>query len=359
MPAAFTPTLDGRDIVSEFGTASVVASQDTVTSFGDRVRAECQPVLAAGSELDQMFVQDGSIDVAITGNLEGSSPAGGNQNQLVLFLDTIPDAGEATLDNNAGRIYDMIGDTLPMNADFALIAHIWDGTAYVHLINLITNEELYIGSNPLGSGEGELDNGGPVPGWQFALNNSNVQGVNDIAAQDPINDPFDQQISNAQTATTGFEISIPPDAVGSPAEGEQICLFAIITNSYAGYLSNQILPAGLGGDRPNFGGDATDLALAGYSCLTTYIGPPPGLCNDPRFDTEPDGDVDQDDFAELQKCFTGPGGGVPAGCGCFDWNPGTGEGDGDIDTEDWGLFEICASGPGISANAACDDVLIP
>jgi len=147
--------------------------------------------------------------------------------------------------------------------------------------------------------------------------------------------------------------------VGSPFEGDPICLFAMVTNSYASYLSNQFLPADLGGGRANYDDGIDDLAAAGYSCLSTYIGPPPPGCPDPRYDADRDGDVDQADFAVLQACYTGSGGGVASGCECFDWNPATTEGDGDIDAEDYGLFEFCASGPGIPAEQTCDDPLEP
>ncbi|MDM8004596.1 MAG: hypothetical protein QUV05_00360 [Phycisphaerae bacterium] len=356
-PGTFSPTLDGRDIVTEFGASNVVASQDTVTSYGDRVQAQCQPVLAGGSELDQIFVQDGpgnlTIDIAMTGNLEA------NGNQLVLFLDTVVE-GEFVLDGNADMISGMVGDTIPLEADFALVVNITGSDVWVDLINLQTNQKTFIGQNLVNSGEGVLELGGvPVPDWQVAINNTNVVGVNNQSADDPVNNPLDIQPNNALTAATGFEISIPGYAVGSPFEGDPICLFAMVTNSYAGWLSNQFLPAGLGGGRGNYDDGIDDLAAAGYSCLSTYIGPPPPACPDPRYDADRDGDVDQVDFAVLQTCYTGSGGGVAAGCECFDWNPATMEGDGDIDAEDYGLFEFCASGPGIPADQTCDDPLEP
>jgi hypothetical protein len=227
----------------------------------------------------------------------------------------------------------------------------------VDLINLQTNQSTYTGSNPLNSGEGVLDNGGPVADWQVAINNANVVGVNNRSADDPINNPLGIQTNNARTATTGFEISIPGYAVGSPLEGDPICLFAMITNSYAGWLSNQFLPAGLGGGWSNFDNGNDDLTAAGYTCLTTYIGLPPAKCHEPRYDADGDGDVDQADFAAFQACYTGLYGGVGAGCECFDLNPGTGEGDGDVGPVDYGVFEDCSSGPGIAADKTCDDPL--
>jgi hypothetical protein len=346
-PAPFAPVVDGREIVSDFGTANVAASQDTVTSFGDRVQTQCSPVLSAGSELDQIFVQDGpdnaSIDIGITGNLEG------NGNNLVIFLDTVV-GGESSLDANAGRISGMAGDTLPLEADFALIINIWAGVAYVDLVNLQTNVSDYIGSSTVNSGSG-------LPsGWQLAVSNTNVVGVNNRSADDPINNPLNVQPANARTAATGFEISIPLHVVGSPEMGTLVCLFAMVTNGNGGWLSNQFLPAGLGGGYPNFADGNDNLAAQGYTCLSTTIGPPAPECPNPRYDADRDGDVDQLDFAAFQLCYTASYGGVGAGCDCFDWNPAMGQGDGDVDVEDWGLFELCASGPGVPANPLCDDL---
>lgn len=105
------------------------------------------------------------------------------------------------------------------------------------------------------------------------------------------------------------------------------------------------------GDQPAFGGELCVLAA------TLELG-----CNAPVFDVagdsgieaEGDGDVDQQDFAVFQACYTGTGdpGGVfdRPGCGCLDWN-----GDGDIDGDDFAKFEFCASGPGIPADPQCDD----
>jgi len=81
-----------------------------------------------------------------------------------------------------------------------------------------------------------------------------------------------------------------------------------------------------------------------------------GPCNDPFADADGDGDVDQDDFAAWQLCFSGPGGGPVLGpCECFDVD-GPGElPDGDVDQADYAWFETCASGPDVPADAGCDD----
>ena len=52
-----------------------------------------------------------------------------------------------------------------------------------------------------------------------------------------------------------------------------------------------------------------------------------------------DGDVDMDDFADLQACLTTGGGEIATGCECFDT-----ESDGDIDLTDVDKFALCATG---------------
>jgi len=78
----------------------------------------------------------------------------------------------------------------------------------------------------------------------------------------------------------------------------------------------------------------------------------PGLlcCPDPFADTDTDGDVDQMDFAFLQRCLTSTDESVPAGCECVDVLS-----DGDISSADLAVFENCASGPGVQASRFCDD----
>jgi len=86
------------------------------------------------------------------------------------------------------------------------------------------------------------------------------------------------------------------------------------------------------------------------TCIGSLIPDFPPPCNDPFADVDGDGDVDQDDFAQFQLCYTAGGGGVPDGCTCLNT-----DGDGDIDSIDYMAFENCASGPAVAANPACDD----
>ncbi len=59
-------------------------------------------------------------------------------------------------------------------------------------------------------------------------------------------------------------------------------------------------------------------------------------------DFDDDGDVDADDFAEFELCYTGLGGG-PVSPGC---EPGDFDNDDDVDCEDWRRFTLAWSGPG-------------
>jgi hypothetical protein len=79
-------------------------------------------------------------------------------------------------------------------------------------------------------------------------------------------------------------------------------------------------------------------------------------CWEPRFDRDNDGDVDQDDFAVFQVCFTGGVGSIvdPDTCRCMN-----SDGDEDIDQIDLIGFEACARGPMIEADDTCDDLLAP
>ncbi len=65
------------------------------------------------------------------------------------------------------------------------------------------------------------------------------------------------------------------------------------------------------------------------------------FCGEMWADTDEDGDIDIRDFAVFQICFTGPGGGVPAGCSCFDRYV---SGPSGIDTDDFIAFQNCVTG---------------
>lgn len=76
-----------------------------------------------------------------------------------------------------------------------------------------------------------------------------------------------------------------------------------------------------------------------------------------RFDVDDDGDVDQEDFATFQTCYTGA-----SGQGTFDastcWRMDADDNLG-VDANDLTAFEACASGPAVPADVSCDDTLPP
>jgi hypothetical protein len=217
--------------------------------------------------------------------------------------------------------------------------------------------------------------GGPLTGgdpagasWILGANMTNLAGVNDNPADDstfPSGSSVSKQVQNARTATTGFELLIPRTQIGLPADpvgATTIHLLALLTGTGPFRdISNQILPAGLGGgiapflvtgpvDAPT---DLTQVTVNGqvksYQCLTVNL----GLCNQPRFDADGDGDVDQEDFAVYQRCYTGiTPNAVTNACRCFDWDLTTS--DGFIDLADYAAFQRCVSGPYVPANPTCD-----
>ncbi len=93
-------------------------------------------------------------------------------------------------------------------------------------------------------------------------------------------------------------------------------------------------------------GDACDL------CPATPPGAPVAVngCSAPRPDIDRDGDVDLDDFALLQMCFSGPGvtQDLPA---CL---PARIDGDADVDSTDVAILRACLSGAGVPTNPTCE-----
>lgn len=62
-------------------------------------------------------------------------------------------------------------------------------------------------------------------------------------------------------------------------------------------------------------------------------------CGEIPGDTDGDDDIDLVDFAEIQLCYTGPGGTATDECGCVD-----SDGDGDVDLVDFAAFQIAFTG---------------
>jgi len=75
------------------------------------------------------------------------------------------------------------------------------------------------------------------------------------------------------------------------------------------------------------------------------------ICHEAVFDSDGDGDVDQDDFAFFQTCITGSAttiASLPEYCACLDTNS-----DEYIDGSDLAIFAQCASGPELPADPLC------
>ncbi len=372
---AFSAVINGHNIVSEFNPLNgpALASQDTKTSFGNVqlvTATDCDQQLANGSELDQIFAREQTtpdtnapgLVIGITGNLETNDNSG-SRNNLIVFIDSKA-GGETLMDNNnnQGRMTGMAGNTLPMAADYAILINNSNSTMFIDLINLSANISTFIGSDPVTGGDGFLTNGASdVTDWRGIVSNGNLLGVKGAdggVPRDPQPEP-----ANALTAVTGFEILIPRSAIGSPADGQTVCLFAMICNSNGSHISNQFLPALAAGGLPNYGATKTDFAAAGYQCLQVTLG---AGCNDPRFDVDGDLDVDLYDFGAFQRCYTGGVGQSPPSplyptvdpltgypCECFDW--GGLARNNRIDGEDFGAFQMCGSGSNVPAGASCDD----
>ncbi|UCD28927.1 MAG: hypothetical protein JSV03_00125 [Planctomycetota bacterium] len=102
-------------------------------------------------------------------------------------------------------------------------------------------------------------------------------------------------------------------------------------------------------DPRNWLGAGTTCAEYGDVC--------PHACDDPSMDGDCDGDVDQDDFALFQRCYSDDGNNYPVGlnCQCFD-KGGDSPDDNDIDSFDFDAFQSCASGPDVPADSECDDI---
>lgn len=108
--------------------------------------------------------------------------------------------------------------------------------------------------------------------------------------------------------------------------------------------------------------EMTDTACAaanglfrGYqtTCATMVC---PLVCNNPFADVDSDTDVDLDDFAAFQQCYTGDTTPVTSECKCFDRPevefPG---GNGFIDQADFNAFVNCGTRAQVPADPACDD----
>lgn len=270
------PPIDGRSLTTKYaGDLSVL--QNNWTGFGDV--APPTPEDSEGNELDRMFLlnDDGYLYVGITGN---TSRTDTDQNTVLFFIDTGDNGGTATLStasdsdccstsdpltvgcsdtpcndcvvldlpdcatewtqdcvdyaynecmadcpcsapDTSAALRGMDGVTLDFAPEYAVAVWNEGGTQYGVLIDLTALPGVQ--GTPL------------TEGVDFAVDNSNLAGVNGEAANDP-----DQQSDNAETATTGFELKVSLTTLGITS-ADAVTVQAIIA-SWNGYISNQSLP---------------------------------------------------------------------------------------------------------------------
>ena len=71
-------------------------------------------------------------------------------------------------------------------------------------------------------------------------------------------------------------------------------------------------------------------------------------------DADRDGDVDINDFESVQRCFSGEGNTIPAGCSAEEIARLDVDGDADIDEQDMNVFMACWQGPAWAVRATGD-----
>ena len=263
--AAVTPvpappsTLDGRDIPSDFGTGTLVATQDAATGMGDNV-----------NELDRVYARAESMGLrlGITGNLgtDGTALAllfdsgGGGQGTLRTATFGSPPSGVPQLD---GLVMDAgfePGVMLWMNG--------WGGTLYVDRFELGPSgggSKRYVGSSLLNSGASDLSGGANTNGMQAAFDDGNTLGVTATEA------------SGAATATRGLEALLPWADLGASGPGGTLRMMAMIVRP-DGSIGNQFLP-GLGAGHSNLGLaplSLRDVPDTQYAVLSTTLAGEPG-----------------------------------------------------------------------------------
>jgi subtilisin-like proprotein convertase family protein len=220
-PCDGVPPIDGRNIPTHYS-GFPSATQDNPTGFGDATPPSTADT--EGSELDRMYIRNDAtkLYIGITGNTERDDVL---DNTIVVFIDV--DAGATpTALNTSGftggslGLKNLSGVTLDFDPDYALAFWNTGTTPHAVLHNLAN----------------ATDAGTVLTlGTQFAIDDTNLAGVNG----EPANDPLQQQ-TNATTATKGLEFSIDLAPLGLVSTST-IRVQALLING-AGYISNQSLP---------------------------------------------------------------------------------------------------------------------
>ena len=239
------PTIDGT---ADATYGSAISTQQLGTAFGDSNTGLVD--VANGSELDAAYgvVQNGVLFLLLAGNLEA------NFNHLEIFIQTGP-GGQNTLTNinpevdfnglnrmgyNGGSVSNG-NPGLTFDADFApnyWISVTGGGSPYAFYVNYAQLWPGGGGTNGYFLGSTTAANntlvGGTNPfGIQATINNSNVAGVDGSSCND------DPTVFLQGSVTTGVELGIPLDALGSPTGSVKVCVF--INSQGHDFLSNQVL----------------------------------------------------------------------------------------------------------------------
>jgi hypothetical protein len=356
------PTIDGRNIPSDFAGAPTVVNQRFQTQFGN-----CNgSFFCGGSELDKMFVMNDAANlyIGLAGNLEN------NGNSIVIFIDVDGNAGGAnplktrTLlapqaigflpryltgnQGNGGAPFGLGLHDLPFDAgffpDYCLgisggsprgsqsrtyyLAN-WtalapDANTPANLSNdvagMITTGDEFASGATAGTLGSFLQTSSL--GILAAADNGNADGVGGgTIAIDCPNTPVLPDDPN--TVTLGFEFAVPLALLGV-GEDDDVCILAMVS-SPDGYMSNQLLPtadatqctplANLGPVPGTGGGLPVDLAdMPGdqFVChtITAAGGPCGAACNVPGGDADVNDDcvVNITDLGILLAHFGSPGG---------------------------------------------------
>ncbi len=255
-PSLGTPGASGlnaTNIPTGFTAARLRATQQLHTCFGDTLPNPNPPIpyTVPGSELDQLFVKrdadavNGYLNIGLSGNMEA------NSNKVYLFIDTgnppqfnvLSNVGDVTDGLNSLRTWSGRKFDSGFNPRYVYMLNNTGGTLYVDHYDLsipfvtgVSNPKRFLGSVPVGSGLGVLNNGDNPNNDEFALDNSNMLGVdggNPGAPGDP------------STATTGVEAKIKLSEIGATSATCKIRVAAMLSGtdgSGRSFLSNQSLP---------------------------------------------------------------------------------------------------------------------
>ncbi len=236
--AGTPPILDGVSIPLGFGEVS-----ETLTSVAEQNNHTCftnsSPITQSGSELDQMFVSRDAnkLYIGITGNIPSDE---GTRNTLYVFIDTHNGFGTTTLatalvPGGSGGLPNLHG--VSFDAGFApdWVIEYWRTSAApqhnARLQNLAFPAVFYDFTFTTDAVQHQTSTL-----FTFASNLSNLDGVNDVAGDDPT-----RQGVKALTATAGMQFSIPLVDLNLFEFSPPVGLAAGIVSG-SGYISNQWLP---------------------------------------------------------------------------------------------------------------------